>query len=76
MDAWHGILMGACGSLTTALGILWRALLKRDKQIAELHADHLADVKVLTRETIDLAKTLTSAPPLQLSASLPPESEG
>lgn len=85
LDTWHGILMGACGSLTSALGILWRTMLKKDAQHAAAiaskdaqleaqHADHVADVKELTRETLELARAATSAPPLRLSASRPQDS--
>ena len=83
MDAWHGMLISAIGSLSAALGVMWRALLKKDKdntnlrkQLDDLHADHVEDVKTLTRETIELARAATYAPPLSRSGSRPPDSEG
>ena len=87
MDAWHGTLLSAIGSLSAALGVLWRAWLKRDKEHAKLvadlqlkledsHGNHVADVKELTRETIELARAATYAPPLSRSDSQPPDSEG
>ena len=67
-DKWHGILIGACGSLTSALGILWRELQRTRK-------DHLQDVKTLGHEAIELARAATLAPPLQPSAQRPPDSK-
>lgn len=66
--------MGACGSLTTALGILWRANLKLQSKLDAQHDEHVADVKELTRETIELARAATSAPPLRLYAPRQPGS--
>ncbi len=85
LDAWHGMLLSAIGSLSTVVGVLWRTLLKRDKDHAKAvsdlqvkldtsHGDHVADVKELTRETIELARAATYAPPLSRSGSRPPDS--
>lgn len=62
-------------------------MLKRDKDHAKVvhdlqtkldasHGDHVADVKELTRETIELARAATYAPPLVRSDSRPPDSVG
>ncbi len=76
------MLLTAIGSMSTALGVMWRALLKKDKettnlrkQLDDLHADHVEDVKTLTRETIELARAATYAPPLTRSEQPPPDSE-
>ncbi len=77
------MLLTAIGSISTALGVMWRALLTKDKdnavlrkQLDDLHADHVEDVKTLTRETIELARAATYAPPLMRSEPPPPDSEG
>jgi hypothetical protein len=85
-DAWHTTLISAVTSLSTALGVLWRAYVKQgrdhDRTVArmqakldDLHADHVDDVKTLTRETIELARAATYAPPLSRSVLPPPDSE-
>lgn len=71
MDEWHGILCSAAASLATAVGVLWRQTVSLRRQLDDLHAEHVDDVKQLTRETIDLAREATYAPPLKRSA-LPP----
>lgn len=69
MDAWHGILISAVTSLAAAVGVLWRQTVLLRRQLDDLHAEHLDDVKVLTRETIELARAATYAPPLMRSGS-------
>jgi hypothetical protein len=87
LDTWHSTLIAAVSSLSTALGVLWRAYVKQgrdhDRTVArmqakldDLHADHVEDVKTLTKETIELARAATYAPPLSRSAPPPPDSEG
>jgi hypothetical protein len=71
VDAWHGILISAVTSLTAAVGVLWRQTVTLRRQLDDLHAEHLDDVKELTRETIELAREATYAPPLRRSESLP-----
>lgn len=68
MDPWHGMLISAVGALSTAVGVLWRQTVTLRRQLDHLHADHLADIKELTHEQIELAKTLMCAPPLKPSA--------
>ena len=57
---------------------MWRAALKKDAthaaeiarkdaQLETQHADHVADVKALTKETVELARAAMSAPPVRLS---------
>lgn len=79
-------LLTAIGSLSTALGVLWRQGVAKDRRheaqllamrvlLDNQHADHLADIKELTREQIALAKTLMSAPPLAPSVPQLPASK-
>lgn len=76
IDQLHTALFSAIGALTTALGVLWRQngslrkLLdanhrRHEDQLDNARADHIADVKALTKETIALARAATLAPPLQ-----------
>lgn len=85
VDAWHGTLLGCISTLGGVIAAMWRHGLKRQRQhdqamaglqrkLDDSHADHIADVKELTQETIELARAATYAPPLKRSASLPPDS--
>lgn len=81
------MLLSAVTSLSTALGVLWRAYLKQQKthdnqiqalqsKLDDAHADHVADVKELTAAAIELAREATYAPPLSRSELPQPDSEG
>jgi hypothetical protein len=69
VDTWHGILMSAIGSLSTVVGVLWRQNVRLRKQLDDLHEEHKDDIRVLTHETIELARAATYAPPLKPSVS-------
>ena len=91
MDPWHTALISALGAVCTALSVVWAQNVKLRRQLDDNHkrhedqldnvrADHIADVKALTRETIELARAATHAPALKKQSrpceQLPPGSEG
>jgi len=64
-------LLTAIGSLAATIGVLWRQNVTLRRQLDDLHATHLADVKELTQQALHVAEAATYAPPLQLSAPPP-----
>lgn len=68
-------LITAIGSLATAIGVMWTQNVKLRRQLDDLHAAHLADVKELTQQALHVAEAATFAPPLRPSL-LPPNGCG
>ncbi len=69
-------LLTAIGAMATAVGVLWRQTVTLRRQLDDLHAMHLADVKDLTRQALQVAEAATYAPPLLPSVRPPLDSEG
>lgn len=69
-------LLTAIGALSTAIGVMWRQNVLLRRQLDDLHATHLADVKELTKQALSVAEAATFAPPLKPCAQLPRGSEG
>jgi hypothetical protein len=68
-------LLTAIGALSTAIGVMWRQNILLRRQLDDLHATHLADVKELTQQALQVAEAATYAPPL-LPSARPPNGSG
>lgn len=79
LDQLHSALLSAIGALTTALGVLWRQNVNLRKKLDNTYQDrveeqqaHVADVKDLMHETLELSRAALSAPALKPSVPPPP----
>jgi hypothetical protein len=72
LDAWHGILISAVGSLVTAIGILWKhsntirkqqdaQSLLHSEELAKVHAEHDRKLEALHAEHKADIRELTQA---------------
>lgn len=60
LDTLNKLLLSALASVTSALGILWRALLKERRQRDLEHHEHLEDVKQMSAELREIVSAKSS----------------